>query len=590
MSRSRPSRAREDCAALFGQSVQALRSGRPETAIRIADQLLDADPENRDGAIWAVRVRLAARRVDDAARVGDDLLKKSLNPELAGLVGHAHEALRQFSAAEACFRRAAEGQPNCAAWHYHRAASLLELRRQWEALLCLRVAIGIGAETNAILQLADLELRFDGAKAALELADRVNQEHPNEASAHSVAARALMQMGRWEEAEARWKRALEPVDTYEIVKELRAMAMIQYGDLSGSVREARATIEQSPDDVSGYVRLSSAGKFAETDKGLVAHMEQLLESKRMDLDDRSSLEYAIGKAHEGLKEYEAAMAHFEAANRIELSKIAKRGGFHREGYAANMALRRRSFDETAIEAISAHGDPTELPIFVLGMIRSGTTLAEQILSSHPMINGAGELEHWLGVDMELLDSKGQPRPDFLREQADLYLQILRRFAKNAVRVVDKQPGNLTLAGPLHAAFPNARIIHMRRNPADTAISIWTTPMATSVQFVHDKGNIVFAYREYEKLMDHWRAVIPPDRFLDVQYEELITNRETTIRRMLEFCGLPWSDRCLEQELNEKSVATPSLWQVRQPIYSSSVDRWKRYEPWLGEFKKLVAGD
>jgi len=168
------------------------------------------------------------------------------------------------------------------------------------------------------------------------------------------------------------------------------------------------------------------------------------------------------------------------------------------------------------------------------------------------------------------------------------LRLLKGFAKDgAKRVVDKQPGNLILAGALHIAYPNARIIHMKRHPVDTAVSIWTTHIRTSTRFVNHKGNIAFAFHEHDRLMQHWRETIPSDRFLDVSYESLISDRERTTRQMLEFCGLTWSDSCLEPEKNKKLVITPSLWQVRQPVYRTSIDRWKNYEPWLGEFGQLL---
>jgi hypothetical protein len=156
----------------------------------------------------------------------------------------------------------------------------------------------------------------------------------------------------------------------------------------------------------------------------------------------------------------------------------------------------------------------------------------------------------------------------------------------ASRVVDKQPGNLLLAGALHLAFPNARIIYMRRDLLDNAISIWNTNIQTPVPFMHDKGNLAFAIQQHDKLMKHWQSVLPSDRFMVLPYESLVEKQELWTGRMLEFCGLPWDDACLTPEKSTAKVLTPSSWQVRQPVYRTSVGRWRNYEPWLGDFDVL----
>ena len=143
-----------------------------------------------------------------------------------------------------------------------------------------------------------------------------------------------------------------------------------------------------------------------------------------------------------------------------------------------------------------------------------------------------------------------------------------------------------MLGLVHIAFPSARIIHIRRDPIDNCLSIFTTPYQKPPGFGLIRRNIVFAYRQYWRLMEHWRKTLPSDRFLEVNYEDLIENREAVTRRMIEFAGLDWDDSCLQHEKNERSVSTPSMWQVRQPIYKTSVARWRKFEPWLGELAEL----
>jgi hypothetical protein len=149
------------------------------------------------------------------------------------------------------------------------------------------------------------------------------------------------------------------------------------------------------------------------------------------------------------------------------------------------------------------------------------------------------------------------------------------------------PANHENVGMLHMIFPGVRIIHMRRHPVDTCVSIYTTPNRVPIEYAYDRGNIVHAYKQYLRLMDHWRAVVPADRFLEVDYEELIRDQEVQLQRIVEFLGVGWDERLLRHESNFRTVITPSLWQVRQPVYTSSIERWRRYEPWLGEFKELL---
>ncbi len=232
--------------------------------------------------------------------------------------------------------------------------------------------------------------------------------------------------------------------------------------------------------------------------------------------------------------------------------------------------------------------PSSVPIFVIGMIRSGTTLVEQILSSHSEVGGAGEQRFWISEIPHVvdLDSQQLDAEKFV-ELRDRYMQVLRSFQPDTPRITDKMPMNFYCAGLIHLAYPNSPIIHIQRNPVDTALSIYMTDLAKPPEFAHNKRNIVEQYRDYEKLMDHWRAVIPAASLFEVHYEDLVSDQELWTRQMLEFCGLDWDPGCLDFHSTERQVSTPSMWQVRQPIYRTSMEKWRNYEPWLGEFAELL---
>jgi hypothetical protein len=226
------------------------------------------------------------------------------------------------------------------------------------------------------------------------------------------------------------------------------------------------------------------------------------------------------------------------------------------------------------------------------MPRSGTTLVEQIVSMHPEVRAGGELHFWnqRGAAWHCPGaggpSTGVETPFLARAAAD-YLGVLRSIAPKAARVTDKMPFNFLWAGLIHMAFPRATIIHCRRAAVDTALSIHQTHFHPSLAFPTGGSELVEYFLGYQRLTDHWRSVLPEDRFIEVDYEELTSAPEPVIRRMIAACGLKWNDACLRPESNPRAVNTPSKWQARQPIYRSSVGRWQRYEPWLGPLRALI---
>jgi hypothetical protein len=169
-----------------------------------------------------------------------------------------------------------------------------------------------------------------------------------------------------------------------------------------------------------------------------------------------------------------------------------------------------------------------------------------------------------------------------------YRSLLTQISPTARRVTDKSPHNYHFLGLIHAVFPRARIIHCRRHPVDTCLSIYFQDFARKMDFAYDRNDLVAAYRQYVKLLAHWRGVLPADRFLEIQYEDLVADREAVTHKMIAFCGLDWNDACLHSEQNRRSVRTASVWQARQPIYRTSVARWRHYAPWLGSLVELLS--
>jgi hypothetical protein len=225
------------------------------------------------------------------------------------------------------------------------------------------------------------------------------------------------------------------------------------------------------------------------------------------------------------------------------------------------------------------------------MMRSGTSLVEQIIASHPAATGAGELEFWNDVvrkhgtviRRELLGEA------LRKEVAEDYLRALARHCVDALRVIDKAPINSGYLGVIHSVFPNARIIYMRRDPIDTCLSCYFQQFSPALNFTMDLSDLAHYYREHQRLMAHWRAVLPAGAILDVPYAELVADQEGWTRRILNFVGLEWDQRCLDFHRTERPVVTASYWQVRQRIYSDSVQRWRNYRNFIGPLLDLKEG-
>jgi hypothetical protein len=296
------------------------------------------------------------------------------------------------------------------------------------------------------------------------------------------------------------------------------------------------------------------------------------------------LHLALGKAFDDLGDAGAAMKQFTEAARIK-GAMAR---FDRERLGGQVDALIDRFTPAFLAAHAAGGDPSPLPVMVLGLPRSGTTLVEQILSSHRAVAGAGELQFWLERD-PLFTQATTPAAiaDLQSRTARACLDHLRALAPEAARVIDKNPFNLFRLGLIHLVFPRATIIHCRRQPIDTCLSILATYFQPRADFPAEPGDLVFYHQQCARLADHWRAVLPPDRFVDVDYETLVAEPEPATRRLVAALGLDWDDACLRPELNPRVVRTSSKWQVRQPIHGGAVDRWRRYEPWLGELAALV---
>jgi len=359
---------------------------------------------------------------------------------------------------------------------------------------------------------------------------------------------------------------------------------------SGRFAEARScfahSIRLNRCNGSAYHALSQANKVTGRDLEFVRLMEDALKEHSLGYADRSSLHFALGKAMDDLEQYEGAMAHFDEANRLAL--LLPGAKFSREGFKADIDSVIATYTKKAISEKRELDSKSELPLLIVGMMRSGTTLVEQIVSSHADVTAGEEQVFWRDHGYRYLRAGASlPTAGEAKLLAEAYEGCLREIGGKSLRVTDKMPQNFMAAGLVHLLFPEVRSVCCRRNPVDTCLSIYMTQFRHGLPFTNSREDIVFFYRQFDRLVSHWRNVIPPDRFTELSYEALLTDRELTTRNLIEYCGLSWDQACLHPEDNQRAVRTASMWQVRQPVYATSMDRWRRYEPWLGAFAELI---
>ncbi len=502
--------------------------------------------------------------------------------------GNTLNELKRFDEALASFDRALILRPDLAETFCNRGHTLHELKRCEEALASYERALTVRPDyaealLNRGLTLHELK-RFEEALASYE---RALLLRPDFAEALSNRGVTLHELKRFEEALASYNRALAFKPALAHANYNMGNVLLELGQLQEAQKAYRDTIGLDAAITGAYIRLAELKFFAPGDADLATMEALAAKTEGLSKIDRMQLDFALGKAYADLKDYHRSFRHLLEGNAGKRTAIS----YDEKTALALFDRIEAVFTSELIKAKSGGGEPSPMPIFVLGMPRSGTTLVEQIIASHPMVHGAGELQTLSDVILAIRGPdentitfpESIPTLDVLalKQIGARYLASVRKLAPTAERVTDKMPQNYYFAGLIHLALPNAKIIHTVRNPVDTCISCFTKLFAAELNYTYELGELGRYYKRHERLMVHWRRVLPPDRILDVQYEDLIADLEGQARRIILHCGLPWDERCLSFHQTIRPVRTPSATQVRQPIYKNAVGRWRVYEEHLG---------
>jgi tetratricopeptide (TPR) repeat protein len=434
--------------------------------------------------------------------------------------------------------------------------------------------------------------RLDEALVQLEKALAIK---PGMAEGLNNRGIILSDLNRLEEALASYDSALAIRADFAEAWSNRGLAL-QY---MGKLKEARESLNQSltldPARAKIYLDYADVAPVAPDDPHLAVMAEMRLNKPGLSDSDRMFLDFALAKSYEDLKERERSFAHLLSANALKRAQIQYDEAtaldfFERikAGFPASLLREKENL---------GGGDPSTTPIFILGMMRSGSTLVEQILASHPQIHGGGELAHLSDVVNKVALPPQAPLsyPEFagrldapaMAGIAAQYLTRLRALAPAAPHITDKMLPNFYYAGLIHLALPQARIIHTLRDPVDNCISCFSKLFIDDQNHTYDLAELGRYYRAYEKLMIHWNSVLPPGRMLEVRYEELVGDLEGQARRIIAHCGLEWDARCLSFHTTERPVRTASVSQVRQPIYRHAMGRARVYGAFLGPLKTAL---
>ncbi|HZD48775.1 MAG TPA: sulfotransferase [Silvibacterium sp.] len=542
----------QQVAPLLAMAARLLKAGRPDDAIAPLRDAARLEPFNPTIQHDLGLACLEVGRIPDAIAALERAVAS--NPRYADAyfrLGIALEKLGDVGGAIVAYDRATQLLPSLTEAWFRAGALVYTLGHRDEAIGCFRRAAATGGKSSfGRLGMARALLTEDRNQEAEQVLRRALAVDPRNAMAYDLLGNLLSEFGRFDEARECFQHAIEIAPL-----------------LAGC-----------------YYDLVRCRPVTSDDDDLLQRMEAGLATPGLEAAQRLRLHLGIGKAAEDLGDYGLAMQHFDSADAV------RRGSVPFDSAAFSIEIDRliaRSTPELIARAPDPGSDDAT-PVLIIGMPRSGTTLVEQIVSVHPEAGAGGELYFWIqrGAAWHGSGVAGNETP-FLAKVAADYLGVLRALAPKAARVTDKMPFNFLWAGLIHMAFPRATIIHCRRAAVDTALSIHQTHFHPGLAFPTGGADLVAYFRSYQRLVDHWRSVLPADRFIEVDYEELTRAPEQEIRRIIAACGLAWNDACLHPESNPRRVNTPSKWQARQPIYRNSVGRWRRYEPWLGPLRALV---
>ncbi len=541
----------------FLDAVALERDGKLEDAEIICRQLLIQNPRQVPILVLLGRISRQQGRYEEAAH--QLTAAQALAPSFPAAVwelGSLAAAQKDYGAARGYFTQLSQVEPRLSDARYNLGFALENLGHYKAAIESYRKALELGLS--------------DPHEACVRLGS------------------VLCIEGRESEAREYFERALEIMPDNAAAMFGLGLVFMAFGDFETATQWLRRSVAADPNFIDAYQQLAHSKRFDDPDDPDIEMMRNLLDSPDVNEVTAEKLHYALGKAFDDCGQYDLAFMHFNDANRL---KVKRKPRYSREQHEGLIQRLETAFNKDFLSSMPTSGKTDITPIFIVGMPRSGTTLLEQAISCHPEIAGAGEMKFIAEVTRDRID--GYPEKIAALDEkskiafTDNFQSALRDRAGESRFITDKMPSNFLHIGFLHLLFPESPIIHCQRTAADICLSIFFQDLPTGNPYANDLREIAHYYRCYERIMSYWDTVLP-GRIHHLDYENITRDFESEITKALEYCGLQWHDNCREYASNERAVATVSRWQVRQPVYQHSVERWKRYELHLGELLAALA--
>lgn len=508
------------------------------------------------------------------------------NPLLINLKGLSYMGLGSYSDAVEVYERLISLDPNNLEGYCNLGITLRNLKMYEESIANLKRALKLKPDyTAALINLGNTYIDLGKPSAGIKYYEQAVNSDKNSVQAHFNMGVALYSMGNLKEASNSYKKALELNPSLYDASNNLGVIYIDEGKTTQAMECFRTAIKHNPNLAQAHRQLANIKKFSSKDADFIL-MENIYSSGDLNASQKMHLAFGLGKAYEDIGSYEEAFEHFQIGNNLRRKTL----GYSTERNRTFFNRLKDVFSAELFARFKSEQVEVKAPIFILGMPRSGTTLLEQIVSSHSKVYGAGELnfteatttEYFTKISDENLGAiLSESSVERFQECGATYLSRVRESIPETEYFSDKMPHNFLYLGMIKLVLPNSRILHIHRSPLDTCLSIYKNYFETNGnQFSYNLVELGTYYRLYEDLMNHWRQVLP-GFLLDVEYETLVENQAEETQRILSFCDLEWEDQCLEFYKNSRKVQTASSQQVRQPMNTDSVERWRDYEKWIG---------
>ncbi|MGE4251066.1 MAG: sulfotransferase [Parvibaculaceae bacterium] len=576
----------------FTLALRKQTSGDLQEAAALYHEVLNGNPDNAEA--YHNLGLIVLDRAGPGAAIPFLWHAARLRPRLSDAhnsLANAYVRIGKTEMAEPSYRRAVELAPANARYHFNLANLLHALKRMPEAEQGYREALRLDPDYRDVCNnLANLLRGTGRPDEAMAMYRRAVAIDPRFAMAHNNIGNILRDRDELAEAEQSYRAAIR-LDPEEALTHFNlGNALRDQGRMAEAAASFRKAIDLKPAYADAYRHLTQVERL-KADDVLVTFMQARYEDPLTSEQDRIHLGFALGRVFDENKDHDRAFGYFRAANRLH------RKTFTYDIRAEDAHLKRIRGFYGAASASAGSGIDDETPIFIVGMMRSGTTLMEQILASHPQVAGGGELT----FIQDLVDARkaatGRPSPDCFAglttaeatALGQAYIRQVRGKYGTAARfITDKMPQNFLHLGLIERILPKARFIYMKREPMDVCLSVFTILFTGPHFYAYDLGEIGRYHRFSEQVMQHWIGLFP-DKIHIQPYEDLVANSEVSIRKVLDFCGLPFREECLEFHRTKRNVTTASAAQVRERLNSRSVDRWKGYSRYLRDLTAALAG-